>query len=69
MRPNAIRGWMIAALAVAGVLSVVGKKEDSPFVQWLSFAFFLVAVYCYFQWRRALHNVREADEARARTDQ
>ncbi len=69
MRPNAIRSLLIATLLLAGVLSVVGKKTSSPFVGWLSFAVFLVAVFFYFQWRRALHNVRKGNEARIRTDQ
>jgi len=68
-RPNRVRGLLIGSLVVALVLSVVGKKESSAFVGWLSFVFFLVAVFLYFQWRRALHNVRKGDEARTRTDQ
>jgi hypothetical protein len=69
MRPNAIRSLLLATLVVAGALSVVGKKTSSPWVGWLSFAVFLVAVFFYFQWRRALHNVRKSNEARTRSDQ
>jgi uncharacterized membrane protein YfcA len=69
LRPNAIRWLLVAALAVAAALSVVGKKWSSPFVGWLSFAVFLVAVFLYFQWRRALHNARRGHETRTRPDQ
>ena len=68
-QPNRVRGLLIATLVVALVVSVVGKKESSAFLGWVSFAFFLVAVFLYFQWRRALHNVRKGDETRTRTDQ
>jgi uncharacterized membrane protein YfcA len=69
LRPNALRWLLIGTLAAAAVLSFVGKKWSSPFVGWLSFAVFLVAVFLYFQWRRALHNVRRANETRTRADQ
>jgi hypothetical protein len=69
MRPNTIRWLLIALLAVAAVLSVVGNKLSSPFIGWVAFAFFFVAVFLYFRWRRALHNVRKANETRSRTDQ
>ncbi|HZO34382.1 MAG TPA: hypothetical protein VFB17_04825 [Gaiellaceae bacterium] len=69
MRPNAIRWMLVGTLVVAAALSVVGKKWSSPLVGWLSFAVFLVAVFLYFQWRRAVHNVRRSDETRARADQ
>jgi hypothetical protein len=60
------------------VLSVVGKKADSPFVGWLSFAVFLCALVLYVTWRRAALQERrgrvfdresKTDEARTRTDQ
>ncbi len=69
MKPNTIRWLLIALLAVAAVLSVVGNKLSSPLIGWIAFAFFSVAVYLYFRWRRALHNVRKANETRSRTDQ
>jgi uncharacterized membrane protein YfcA len=70
MRPNTIRWVLIGLLAVAGVISVVGNKISSPFLGWLAFAVFLVAVFLYFQWRRALHNVRKkANETRTGPDQ
>jgi cytochrome oxidase assembly protein ShyY1 len=69
MKPNTIRWLLIALLAIAAVLSVVGNKLSSPLIGWVAFAFFSVAVYLYFRWRRALHNVRKANETRSRTDQ
>ena len=69
MRPNTIRWLLVALLAAAAVLSVVGNKLSSPWIGWLAFVFFLVAAFLYFQWRRALHNVRKANETRTRADQ
>jgi uncharacterized membrane protein YfcA len=69
MKPNTIRWVLIALLAVAAVISVVGNKISSPLLGWLAFAVFLVAVFLYFQWRRALHNVRKANETRTGPDQ
>jgi predicted membrane protein len=69
MQPNTIRWLLIALLAVAAVLSVVGNKLSSPLIGWIAFVFFLVAVFLYFRWRRALHNVRKANETRSGTDQ
>jgi cytochrome oxidase assembly protein ShyY1 len=69
MQPNTIRWLLIALLSVAAVLSVVGNKLSSPLIGWIAFAFFLVAVFLYFRWRRALHNVRKANETRSGTDQ
>jgi uncharacterized membrane protein YfcA len=68
-QPNTIRWVLIALLAVAAVISVVGNKISSPLLGWLAFAVFLVAVFLYFQWRRALHNVRKANETRTGPDQ
>ena len=67
--PNRVRAVLIGTLVVALAVSIAGKEASSAFLGWLSFALFLVAVFLYFQWRRALHNVRKADEARTRTDQ
>jgi O-antigen/teichoic acid export membrane protein len=69
MKPNTLRWLLIVLLSVAAVLSVVGNKLSSPVIGWVAFAFFAVAVYLYFRWRRALHNVRKANETRSRTDQ
>lgn len=68
-KPNTIRRVLIGLLVVAAVLSVIGNKTSSTFLGWLSFAAFFVAVFLYFQWRRALHNVRKANENRSRSDQ
>jgi hypothetical protein len=67
--PNRVRALLIGTLVVALALSIAGKEASSTFLGWLSFAVFLVGVFLYFQWRRALHNVRKGDEARTRTDQ
>jgi uncharacterized membrane protein YfcA len=79
MSANALRAWLIATLVVAAVISVVGKKADSAFVGWLSFAVFLCAVVLYVSWRRTAARERRArvfdreaetnDETRARPDQ
>jgi hypothetical protein len=79
VKANALRAWLILALVVAAVISVVGKKADSPFVGWLSFAVFLSALVLYVSWRRAAMKERRArvfdreakttDETRARPDQ
>jgi hypothetical protein len=76
--PTRLRAALILVLAAAAVVSVVGKKADSPAVGWVSFLLFLVAVALYFQWRRAVHAARgrvfdpeakTTDETRARPDQ
>ena len=79
MRANALRIWLIALLAVAAIVSVVGKKTNSAFVGWLSFALFLCAVVLYVTWRRRALLERRArvvfdpeaktDETRTRPDQ
>jgi len=79
MRANALRIWLIALLAVAAVVSVVGKKTNSAFVGWVSFALFLCAVVLYVTWRRRALLERRArvvfdpeaktDETRTRPDQ
>ena len=79
MRANALRVWLIVVLVAAGVISVVGKKANSAFVGWLSFALLLCAVALYASWRRAAQRERRAsvfdreaqtpDETRTRPDQ
>ena len=54
MTAERLRALLIGLLAVAAVVSVLAKKADSPFVGWVSFAIFLVAVGVYFKWRRAV---------------
>jgi hypothetical protein len=79
VRANALRAWLIAALVVAAVISVVGNKEHSTFIGWLSFAVFLCALVLYVSWRRAAlverrgrvfdREAKTTDETRARPDQ
>ena len=74
-----LRVYLIAALVVAAVISVVGKKTNSPFIGWLSFAVFLCALVLYVSWRRAAlqerrgrvfdREAKTTDETRARPDQ
>ena len=77
-RPHALRTLLIAILIVAAVLSVVGKKADSPFVGWVSFAVFLCGIFVYLSWRRAVLAERrgrvfdreaKTDETGPRSDQ
>ena len=79
MRADRLRLYLVLVLVVAAILSVVGKKADSPFVGWLSFAVFLGALVLYVTWRRTALQERRArvfdresktpDETRTRTDQ
>jgi len=69
MRPNTLRWLLVALIAVSAVLSVVANKTSSAALGWVAFLTFFVAVVIYFRWRRALHNVRKADETRSRPDQ
>ena len=79
MRSNVLRVWLIGALVVAAVISVIGNKTHSAFVGWLSFAVFLSALVLYVSWRRAAlqeqrgrvfdREAKTTDETRARPDQ
>jgi uncharacterized membrane protein YfcA len=78
MRANTLRLWLILALAVAGVTSVLANKVDSPFIGWLSFAVFLCSIALYFKWRqtaiaerrgRVFDQEAKTDEDRTRPDQ
>ena len=78
MRPTTIRVMLIGLIVVAAIVSVVAKKLDSPFLGWVSFAFFLGGVAAFAKWRRAVAEEqrgrvfdREAktDETRTRPDQ
>ena len=63
---------MIALLIVAAALSVVGKKANSPWIGWLSFAAFLCAVFLYVDWRRRRAAERRGDrvfDREAKTDE
>jgi uncharacterized membrane protein YfcA len=78
MRSHTLRLWLIAALVLAAVMSVIGNKANSPWLGWLSFAIFLVALSLYVTWRRAALNERRSTmppedrpdhETRTRPDQ
>jgi uncharacterized membrane protein YfcA len=79
MRANTLRIFLVGALVVAAVISVVGKKADSPFIGWLSFAVFLTALVLYVSWRRAAlqerrdrvfdREAKTTDETGTRSDQ
>ena len=78
MSADRLRGWLIAVLALAAVLGVVGNKSHSPFLRWLSFAVFLGALALYVTWRRAAlrerrdrvfaREAKTTDEDRTRSD-
>jgi peptidoglycan/LPS O-acetylase OafA/YrhL len=79
MKATVLRVYLIAALVVAAVISVIGKKTDSPFIGWLSFAVFLTALVIYVSWRRAAlrerrgrvfdREAKTTDETGTRSDQ
>ena len=75
MSPARLRAGLLGLLVVAAIVSVVGKKADSPWIGWLSFAIFLVAVGVYFRWRQAVRarvldrEAKTRDETRAGPDQ
>ena len=78
MRSHTLRLWLIGALVVAAILSVVGNKVDSRWVGWLSVVAFFVALSIYVSWRRAALSERRGrtrteeqagDETRTRADQ
>ena len=54
MSVDRLRAILIALLAAAAVLGVVGHKTHSPWVVWLSYVCFFVAVGTYFRWRQRL---------------
>jgi uncharacterized protein (DUF58 family) len=77
MRAGTLRVWLIGALAVAAIVSVVANKAGSSLLGWVSFAVFCCAVVLYARWRRAALAERRArvfdresktDEDRARPD-
>jgi hypothetical protein len=79
MKANVLRVYLIAALVVAAVISVIGNKKHSPFIGWLSFAVFLGALVLYVSWRRAAlrerrgrvfdREAKTTDETGTRSDQ
>jgi len=75
VKANRLRTVLILTLAVAAIVSVIGKKADSPLIGWVSFALFIVAVALYFAWRRAVaarvfdREAKTSDETGPRPDQ
>ena len=78
MPAKTLRVYLIAALVLAAVLSVIGNKSSSAILGFASFAAFLCAVGLYFAWRRAALRERrgrvfdreaKTDETRTRPDQ
>ena len=78
MPAKTLRVYLIAALVLAAVLSVIGNKSSSAILGFASFAAFLCAVALYFAWRRAALRERrgrvfdreaKTDETRTRPDQ
>jgi Flp pilus assembly protein TadB len=78
VKADRLRLYLIAALALAAILSVAGKKAGAAWVGQLSVGVFLVSVALYFTWRRAALRERrgrvfdreaKTDETRTRADQ
>jgi uncharacterized membrane protein YfcA len=79
VRANVLRLYLIGALVVAAVISVVGNKKHSPFIGWVSFAVFLCALVLYVSWRRTAlrerrgrvfdREAKTTDETGTRSDQ
>jgi multiple sugar transport system ATP-binding protein len=79
MQAKVLRVYLIGALVVAAVISVIGNKANSPFIGWLSFAVFLTALALYVRWRRAAlrerrdrvfdREAKTTDETGTRSDQ
>jgi hypothetical protein len=72
---NRLRTVLILTLVAAAIVSVAGKKADSPLIGWVSFALFIVGVALYFAWRRAVagrvfdREAKTTDETGPRPDQ
>lgn len=71
MRPQQLRWTMVALLAAAAVLSVIGNKMNSRFVGWLAIVCFIGAVFLYANWRRGVAATRRAKvfDRKAKTDE
>jgi Sec-independent protein secretion pathway component TatC len=80
MSRDRVRYGMIALLAVAAVLSVVGKVLNQVWIGQISIVAFFGAVGLYIAWRRqvaerrraarmVLDSESETDETRTRTDE
>lgn len=62
---------MVALLAAAAVLSVVGKRQNDRFLGWLATVCFIGAVFLYANWRRHVAAARRAKvfDRKAKTDE
>jgi hypothetical protein len=71
MKREQLRVVMVTLLAVAAVLSVVGNKIDQPWIGWVSFVAFIVAVFLYSDWRRRVAAARRGKvfDRKAKTDE
>jgi len=79
MHAKALRLYLIAALVVAAVLSVIGNKLHSRLVGVLSITAFLFGLVLYAGWRRAVlrerrgrvfdREAKTTDETGTRSDQ
>ena len=79
MKANVLRVYLIGALVVAAVISVIGNKLHSRLVGILSITAFLVGLVIYAGWRRAVlrerrgrvfdREAKTTDETGTRSDQ
>lgn len=71
MRPQQLRWTMVALLAAAAALSVLGNKLNDRFVGWLAVVCFICAVFLYVNWRRQVAALRRARvfDRKAKTDE
>ena len=71
MSANVLRFRLILVLVLALVFSVIAKLANSPFIGWLSFATFIVAVYIWATWRRRVTQERRGRvlDSEAKTDE
>jgi len=49
-----LRVILIALLVAAAVLGVVGHKSNSPWIVWVSYVCFIIALVFYFRWRQQI---------------
>jgi hypothetical protein len=68
---STLRLWVIGLVCVAAAISFAGTRTGSPFLNWLGFAVFLVAVFAYGTWRHAVRKERAARvfDREAKTDE
>ncbi len=73
-----LRLALICSLVVAAIVSVVGKKANTPWIGQVSIAIFFGSIALYFAWRRAValerarvfdRETETSDETRSRPDQ